>query len=142
MSNPGLSGWLAGLLALSLLLVSCSGALGQIKARLGKEFQLAIGQTAVISGENLKIKLLDVTGESRCPTGAQCIRAGEVSAVIEIGDSSPVKMTLIDSGLTAAQGNHTYTNYRLTFRVQPYPEVGKQIVKEDYRLHLILDKQK
>ncbi|MDO8716824.1 MAG: hypothetical protein Q7J73_08480 [Dehalococcoidales bacterium] len=132
---------LAGLLFLLLFLVSCAGTPGQVKAGLGKEFSLAINQTATISGENLKIKLLDIFGDSRCPTGVTCIWAGEVTAVIQIGDTPSTNMTLIEPG-HGDGSNQTYNNYHLSFHVQPYPEAGKSIAKEDYRLLLTVDKQK
>lgn len=132
---------LAGLLFLLLFLMSCAGTPGQVKAGLGQQFSLAINQTAVISGENLKIKFLDVTGDSRCPIGVTCIWAGEVSAEIEIGGDSSANLTLVEPG-HGGQSNQTYNNYLFSFHVEPYPEVGKPIMKEDYRLLLTVDKQK
>ena len=132
---------LAGLLFLLLFLMSCAGTPGQVKAGLGQQFSLAINQTATVSGENLKIKFLDVTGESRCPTGVTCIWAGEVSAVIEVGDGSSANLTLVEPG-HGGQSNQTYKNYIFSFHVEPYPEVGKPIMEGDYRLLLTVDKQR
>lgn len=133
--------WLAGVLVLFLFLVSCTTTSGQVKAGLGKQFPLAIGQTVVISGENLKIKFLDVTGDSRCPIGVTCIWAGEVSAVIQLGDDSSANLTIVEPG-HGGQSNQTYSNYLFSFHVEPYPEAGKPIAQEDYRLLLTVDKQK
>ena len=132
---------LAGLFFLLVFLMSCTTTQGQVKAGLGKQFPLAIGQTAVISGENLKIKFLDVTGDSRCPTGVQCVWAGEVRAEIEVGDGSSANLTLVEPG-HGGQSNQAYKNYLFSFHVEPYPAVGKPIMKEDYRLLLTVDKQK
>ena len=139
--GTGKLSWLAGLLFLLLCLMSCTTTPGQVRAGPGKEFSLAINQTATISGENLRIKFLDITGDSRCPTGATCIWAGEVSAEIEVGDGSSVNLTLIAPGY-GGQSNQTYNNYLFAFHVEPYPEVGKAIMKDDYRLLLTVDKQK
>ena len=132
---------LAGLFFLLLFLMSCTTMQGQVKAGLGQQFSLAINQTATISGENLKVKFLDITGESRCPTGATCIWAGEVSAEIEVGDGSFTNLTLIEPG-HGGQINQTYKNYLFSFHVEPYPQIGKPIMKEDYRLLLTVDKQR
>ncbi len=137
--GSGRSLWPAGLLVLLLFMVSCAGTPGQVKAGLGQQFSLAINQTATVSGENLKIRFLDITGESRCPTGATCIWAGEVSAEIEVGDGSSANLTLVEPG-HGGQSNQTYNSYLFSFHVEPYPEVGKPIVKEDYRLILTVDK--
>ena len=130
---------LAGLLFLLLFLMSCTTTPGQVNAGLGRQFSLAINQTATISGENLKIKFLDITGESRCPTGATCIWAGEVRAEIEVGDGSSANLTLVEPG-HGGQISQTYKNYHFSFHVEPYPQLGKPTMKEDYRLILTVDK--
>jgi hypothetical protein len=76
------------------LLIGCTS--NTVKASLGKEFTLAIGQSATISSENLKIEFLDVTADSRCPKDVECVWAGEVSCSLQItqnGISEQVKLT-------------------------------------------------
>jgi hypothetical protein len=125
---------------LVLLLVGCGGG-AQIRAALGQEFTLAIGQTAEITGENLKIKFLEVVEDSRCPSNVNCIWAGRVSAVVEIkDDGSPYKMVLTEPGLTDTPSQETYQGYLFSFHVTPYPEAGKKIARDEYRLSLIVDK--
>lgn len=60
----------AALGTFSLLLAGCGSNTGEVQASLGQEFTLSINQTATISGQNLSIKFIDVTEDSRCPTGA------------------------------------------------------------------------
>ena len=47
------------------LLASCTGALGGVRAGLGQELSLPIGQEARITGENLRITFEDVIEDSR-----------------------------------------------------------------------------
>ena len=118
------------------LLTGCSGG-DTVKASLGEEFTLAIGQTASISGENLTIKFLDVTEDSRCPEDVTCVWAGRVICDIEItkdGVDYPVQLKTVE-GWRSDWGN-TFQNYWLLFDVLPYPEEGKPIAKNDYRLLL------
>jgi hypothetical protein len=124
---------------LVLLLVGCAGGGGPIKASLGQEFTLAIGQTAEITGENLMIRFLEVVEDSRCARDVYCVWAGRVSVVVEIkDDGSPYKMVLTEPGLTDAPGRETYQGYSLSFHVTPYPEAGKKITADEYRLSLVV----
>jgi hypothetical protein len=50
-------------------------------------------------------------------------------------------MVLIESGLSDERGKAAYGQYEFTSRVEPYPELGKQIAAKDYRLFLIVRKQ-
>ena len=121
------------------LLIGCTGN-KTIEASLDKEFTLAIGQTANISGENLKIKFLDVTADSRCPKDVQCPWAGEVKCLLEItsnGSTQEVELTQLGGGSAEGQkvGDYTYK-----FTVEPYPESTKEIQKADYRLIMTVGK--
>jgi hypothetical protein len=131
------------MLALSIVLIlpACSNSNGIIKTSLNKEFTLAIGQTATISVEKLDIKFLDVTEDSRCPKDVTCIWAGQVNCSLEITHAvvtEQVKLTQL--GLNDANAGQTVSGYSYAFTVEPYPESGKQIVKEDYRLRMTVSK--
>jgi hypothetical protein len=130
--------WLA-LIGLVSLLVGCTGGGGRITASLGQEFTLAIGQTAEITGEDLSIKFLAVVEDSRCARDVYCIWAGRVSAVVEIKDvGSRYQMVLTEPGLTDTPSRETYQGYSLSFHVTPYPEAGKKIRADEYRLSLVV----
>jgi len=123
------------------LLTGCTGKAGEVKAPLGQEFSLSIGQSARITGENLEIKFEEVTEDSRCPKNVTCIWAGRVSCIVQITDSaSSSKMVLTEPGLTDQYTKETYKNYQLTFHVQPYPEEGRTISPDEYRLLLNISK--
>jgi len=49
-------------------------------------------------------------------------------------------MVLIEPGLTDEYTPERYEDYEIAFRVTPYPETGKTIAKDTYRLHLIISK--
>lgn len=55
-----------------------------VNAKLNVPFQLKINQIATIKSENLKIKFLNVTSDSRCPADVNCIWQGEVTIVVNI----------------------------------------------------------
>ncbi len=129
------------LAAISLLIVlfGCSKPT-ENEVGLEQEFTLSIGQSAVVVGENFSIKFVEVISDSRCPKGATCIWAGEASCLIEITDSeSTYRKVLTQSGLSGPS-NTSFTNYEITFDLQPYPEMGKEINKKDYHLRLVISK--
>jgi len=119
-----------------LLLIGCTSG-KTIEASLDEEFTLAIGQTASISSENLKIKFLDVPADSRCPSDVQCVWAGEVTCSFEItSDESTEQVEMTLPGLTDVSAGQTVGNYRYKFTVEPYPESTKEIEKEAYRVKM------
>ena len=127
------------LLVLVLLLPVLSGCSNPIKASLGTQFTLAPGQTARIDSELMTIKFIGETQDSRCPTGVECIRAGDVSCDIEItkdGTKNPIILT--DTAGSGATEGYTFQNYEIIFSVSPYPEAGKTIAKSDYRLSITI----
>jgi hypothetical protein len=127
-------------LALVLPFAGCAGS-ESIKAERGKEFTMAIGQTASIKGEDLSITFLDVTGDSRCPKNVECPRAGDVSCRLEITYKGVTdNVTLIELGLTGQNSQKGYKDYYIEFHVTPYPEAGKPIEKSDYRLLMTVNK--
>ncbi len=123
-----------------LLLGSCAGT-GEVKARLGEEFSLSIGQSVMITEENLEIKFVEVSEDNRCPKGVTCIWEGRVSAIVEISASgSSQQLNLTQPGLTEQPSWDAYKEYQLTFKVEPYPEAGKEIMADEYRLLLTVSK--
>ncbi len=128
------------LIILLVPLLGCAGADGSIKAKLGEQFSLHIGQTAQIENEPLAIRFNGISQDSRCPRGVLCVWAGEVKCEVTITyQYSSSKITLVQPGLTEPS-SETYQGYRFTYSVEPYPEAGKQIPDSDYRLNLTVDK--
>jgi hypothetical protein len=109
---------------------------------LGQEFSLSVGQSAAVSGEDLTIKFIEVTSDSRCPQDVTCIWAGEVSCLIEVakGSLDAYKLVLTQPGLTDQTATQDFDGYEIMFRVDPYPTAGKQITKDEYRLVMTVTK--
>jgi hypothetical protein len=107
----------------------------------GQEAILRTGQSMAIAGEPLEVKFAEVVGDSRCPTGALCIRQGEVTCRLEITHANATKsLNVSQPGLTREPARATFEGYEFAFDVQPYPEVGKDINKAEYRLRLTINK--
>ena len=114
----------------------CSGGPG-----LGEEFSLSVGQTVGISGENLKITFDEVLQDSRCPAGAECIWEGVATCQIHIVlDDITYNIELAQPGLSDEYVSEAYKGYHFSFKVEPYPELDKEIATSEYRLLLTIDK--
>lgn len=108
---------------------------------LGHEFSLRIGENASIKGEELQVRFLEVTEDSRCPTGVVCIWEGRVNCLVEITYRESIyRVGLTEPGLTSYLSENVFIDYKITYHVEPYPQAGTEIATEDYRLDLRISK--
>jgi hypothetical protein len=129
--------YLLAFMGFALLLGGCPAASYDVKAKLGHEFILPVGQRAAIEGEDLELRFKTVLSDNRCPRGAQCIIAGEVRVILEIKqDGSSDSIELSQPGLFEDYSLESYGQYKFIFKILPYPEVGHQIADDDYELKL------
>ena len=129
------------LLLILVLLLPLLSACRPLKTSLDSQFTLAPGQSAHIDSESMDIKFIGETQDSRCATGVECIRAGDVSCSVEITkDGTKNSITLTDTVGSGIKEGYTFQNYKILFSVSPYPVAGKTIAKGDYRLSLTVSK--
>jgi len=108
---------------------------------LGQEFSLRIGESASIRGEELQVRFLEVTEDSRCPTGVVCIWEGRVTGLLEITYRESLhRVELTEPGLTSWPPENPFKEYKIAYHVEPYPQTGTEIAAEDYRLFLRISK--
>jgi hypothetical protein len=118
--------------------LSCST--DKVTASLGQEFILPVDKTAIISAEDLTIKFVEVAGYSRCAKGVVCVWAGEAKCRMSItqkGSTSEVIFTQ-PGGNFGVQD--LFNQYKASFKLEPYPESGKQIASSDYKLVMTVTK--
>jgi len=131
--------------ALVFLLVALAGAapntLAKTKAQLNSEFRIKVGQQVTI--KKLSIKFSAVNSESRCPTGVQCIWAGNAAIAVEISkkNKKPVPATLNTN--TGVQPNELdYKGYKIKLvGLNPYPKINEAIDEKDYEVTLIVTRE-
>jgi hypothetical protein len=107
---------------------------------LNAEFTISAGQSVSVKGENLSIKFVEVISDSRCPTGATCIWAGEASSLIEITDSASTYRKVLTEPGSSSPTKADFTGYEVMFNLLPYPVLGKETKAKDYLLQLIVSK--
>ena len=121
-------------LLLPAVSLSCVVRAAISKRHLGQEFTLPVGKTADIDGEGLSIKFEEVIGDSRCAKGVECVWAGEAKCRLLINIlGSPAEMILTQPGGDIAATDY-FLQYKVSFKLEPYPEAGKQIAASDYKL--------
>jgi hypothetical protein len=126
---------------LATLLVTGCGSTGKT-ATLGKEFSLSVGESVLIRGENLEITFLKVVEDSRCPTGVQCIWEGRARSLVSFVSNNKTEVELTEPGLTDSPYQYTFRDYWIIFHLLPYPEAGKEITADQYRLLMSVSKLK
>ena len=102
-------------------------------------FTMAPGETVTLEGENLSIRFVRVTEDSRCPVDVQCVWAGngQIEVVTRIGDRRTTFR------LNTMQNGNSYAIPPFVVRLNslsPAPHSGQQIPAESYRAQLTVTK--
>jgi len=114
-----------------------------IPATLGNAFQLKIDQIAFIKSENIRIKFLKVTEDSRCPSDVVCIWAGQVGVLINVSKNGQDlgDLTLISGAGNKELATKSFDGYSANLmKVEPYPISTERIEPSDYVITLVVTK--
>lgn len=93
----------------------------RIEAAADEEFRLAIGETAAVTGTDLRITFRAVVNDSRCPSAVQCVSAGNAELALQVRQDSADTTFLLNTTMgprTATQPGFIIELVALT----PYPE--------------------
>ena len=104
---------------------------------LGVEGTLRVGASTAVKGEDITVRFVQVSEDSRCPRDTQCTWAGEVTLELEarIGNAAPVQRQVLEGRSMLAEP------YRITvIRVLPDPVSTQPTAPGDYRVMLIVSK--
>lgn len=133
---------LSGILFLSVVVSSCAKP-ARIQANTGQEFALYLGQTVIVTGENLEIRFAEVISDSRCAQGVECFWAGEASCLTYVTrtntSSAPYKLVLVQPG-SSDSATQDFDGHKIAFRLEPYPVAGKTTPRSEYRLVMTVTK--
>ena len=123
-----------GLVAAALPLGGCAPA-SEIQATLGRTFDVPIHREAVIPSDDLSLTFREVSKDSRCPRGVQCVTAGEAVFSIRFTQGSAAAIVTF-TGLDAGQATATFLDYSVNATLLPYPEQAGGIPPEEYRVQM------
>jgi hypothetical protein len=110
---------------------------------LGNQFNLKVDQTITVKPDNIIVKFLSVTEDSRCPSDVVCVWAGQVSILINVTKNGEnlgdITLTLGVSNPDLAVKNVSGYNVKVV-AVNPYPISTHKIEPSEYIVTLIVSK--
>ncbi len=102
-------------------------------ASLNQEFELRIGSAATIENELLVVTFEAVTADSRCPIGAQCIRAGEAVVSLEAQRLPSTRAPLVLKTQPESDAVGFFQGYAIQLlELEPQPRLGETITQGQY----------
>jgi len=103
----------------------------------GREFDIAVGQEAKITGSGVVIRFRGVTSDSRCPSDVVCVWAGNAVAGFDLRGAGSVDASL---NTTLAPKSVSYSGYTISLvGLKPVPKSGSAIPALDYIASLRVD---
>ncbi len=124
-------------IAIVALLVACKKDDNpNIKSvQLNEAFTLVLNQTAELEADGMRITLLGITEDSRCPTNTDCFWAGRVIAEFKVEKAGEALIkTLTDNPENDPTLSTSFTAFGHLVKLEevaPYPD-GSPIAQEDY----------
>ncbi len=106
---------------------------------LGEQFKIKNGKEAVVRGEKLSIKVQSVS-DSRCPTGATCIWAGNGEVVIKV-DKKNKKQVVATLNTSTEPKEVAYRGFKIKLiALSPYPGINQSIDPKNYEATIVVTK--
>jgi hypothetical protein len=113
--------------------------------RVGREFKIKVGRTVTFRGEALRLRFKRVTSDSRCPTGVECVWAGNAEVLIEVSAGGARGQRTLSLNTNAGQeraAEGTYRRYTVKLvALSPYPQSGRKIRPGEYTATLLVSKE-
>jgi hypothetical protein len=129
-----------GLIALGVLapLVACDDEPTGPKP--GESFTLSPGDRVTLAEIQTTVRFLAVSEDSRCPSQAQCVWAGDGAVVLEIAPSlADAAEDTLHTNPESGPGAVVLAGHELTLlALEPYPETPGEIRPDEYRATLAL----
>lgn len=127
-------------LLLFMLLSFAQQPAGNKKVDLGEVFKIKNGQEAVVRGENLRIRFRSVLSDSRCPSGATCIWAGNGEVEIEVARKNKKQVVATLNTLSEPKAI-AYEGFKIKLvALSPDPKIDEPIDPKDYEATVVVTK--
>lgn len=100
---------------------------------LDKPFDLSVKETITV--DQLKMTLLEITDDSRCPINAFCVWQGTIATDVEL-DVNGVTKTV---NISQVDGPHEFEGYTITIRnAAPSTKAGQPIAQDEYAITYVV----
>ena len=108
------------------------------KIPLGQEFTLAVGQSAVVVDESVRLTLKSVTDDSRCPVDVTCVWEGDAKVSVDVLTPTPrEEHELHTSARFDREAKHGAYQIQLV-RLEPAPRSTAKPTSSDYRATFVV----
>ena len=106
----------------------------------GESFTLEVGERATLDAVHTSVRFLAVAEDSRCPSQAQCVWAGDGAVVLEIAPATgDAAEDTLHTNLGSGPGAVVLAGYELTLLgLDPYPDTPGAIGPDEYTATLAL----
>jgi hypothetical protein len=104
-------------------------------ARLDQNFILAPGESAKVTGADVRVRFVGVQGDSRCPADAICIQGGDAIVRVEVLASTGGASTYDLHTAKIEPVRHGEVSIALV-ELTPYPFASRPTQPGDYRATL------
>jgi hypothetical protein len=102
-------------------------------AQTKETFTLGVGKQKTSKKSKLKIKFLEVTEDSRCPTGVNCIWAGNAKVKVQISNAYRSEIFEINTDLDSKRAVFDGWSIRID-NLTPYPHSDKTLDPKSYKV--------
>ena len=128
-----------------LFVLTAAGVCAAQTARVGREFEARAGRVLTLDGGALRLRLVRVESDSRCPADVDCVWAGNAEVLVEVGGRGWRGKRLLTlntnaGGERASEGRHGRYTLKLV-SLSPRPRSGRKIAQGQYRATLLVSKE-
>jgi hypothetical protein len=110
------------------------------RVSLDKEFTIRVGEQVVIQEAGLKISFSAVKEDSRCPTGVNCIWAGNGKIIVHVSKTGR-KAADIELNTGVEPKHQSYREYDIKLvGLNPYPKKDVKTNRGDYVATIVVSK--
>jgi len=131
---------------IALLALAATSCRPSLKATLGQPVVLPVGQAATFGKSDLDLRFRRVRSDSRCPTGATCVWAGEATVTFD-GRILKGPIETFDVRLPVGDAPDSvvwkpYDAYRIRMmRLDPHPIAGVAVDTNRYVATFVVEKR-
>jgi hypothetical protein len=110
--------------------------------RAGREFIVRAGRTVTLAREDLRLRFVRVASDSRCPTGVDCVWAGNAEVLVEVGTmnrrvSKTLKLNTNASPERPAEDKYRGYTVKLV-GLKPHPRANRKVRQGKYTATLLV----
>lgn len=127
--------WLWLWLSLGVVLSAgcAAGSSNPVSSSLGDNFELHVGQSAIVGTEGLEVGFDSVSSDSRCPRGETCVWEGDAIVRVWLQRSDGTRQSLELHTASSEEKNASYDGYSIELvSLDPPAASGRSIAPTEY----------